>query len=171
MVNFGIIYGISAFGLAQRLGIPREQARSLIENYFQQYPGIKRYMDATIAGARQTGFVETLCGRRRYLRDIGSANQTVRSAAERTAINTPIQGSAADMIKLAMVRIETSLRARGLRSRMILQVHDELVFEVPVEEKETIRPLVLEAMIGALPLEGVPVLVECGFGANWLEAH
>lgn len=171
MVNFGIIYGISAFGLAQRLGIPREQARSLIENYFQQYPGIKTYMDATIAGARQTGFVETLCGRRRYLRDIGSANQTVRSAAERTAINTPIQGSAADMIKLAMVRIETSLRARGLRSRMILQVHDELVFEVPVDEKEIVRPLVLEAMTGALPLEGVPVLVECGFGANWLEAH
>ena len=171
MVNFGIIYGISAFGLAQRLGIPREQARSLIENYFRQYPGIKEYMDRTIAGAKQNGFVETLCGRRRYLRDINSANQTVRSAAERTAINTPIQGTAADMIKLAMVRIAAALREKSLRSRMVLQVHDELVFEVPVAEKDAVRPLVEELMTGALPLDGVPVVVESGFGANWLEAH
>jgi DNA polymerase-1 len=171
MVNFGIIYGISAFGLAQRLGIPREQARSLIDNYFREYPGIKEYMDRTIAEARRTGFVETLCGRRRYLRDIASANQTVRSAAERTAINTPIQGTAADMIKLAMVHIPAALRQQGLRSRMVLQVHDELVFEVPVAEKDQVKPLVEELMTGALPLDGVPVLVESGFGANWLEAH
>jgi DNA polymerase-1 len=171
MVNFGIIYGISAFGLAQRLGIPREQARSLIENYFRQYPGIKDYMDRTIAGARQNGYVETLCGRRRYLRDINSANQTVRSAAERTAINTPIQGTAADMIKLAMVRIAAALRDNTPRSRMVLQVHDELVFEVPVAEKDAVRSLVEELMTNALPLEGVPVVVESGFGANWLEAH
>ena len=171
MVNFGIIYGISAFGLAQRLGIPREQARSLIENYFQQYPGIRQYMDRTIDGAKRHGYVETLCGRRRYLRDINSANQTVRSAAERTAINTPIQGTAADMIKRAMVRIAGALQERGLRSRMVLQVHDELVFEVPLAEKETVRPLVEELMTTALPLEGVPVVVESGFGANWLEAH
>jgi len=171
MVNFGIIYGISAFGLAQRLGIPREQARSLIENYFKQYPGIREYMDRTIAEARRTGFVETLCGRRRYLRDIGSANQTVRSAAERTAINTPIQGTAADMIKLAMVRIAAALRERSLRTRMVLQVHDELVFEVPVTEKDAVQPLVLKLMTEALPLAGVPVLVESGFGTSWLEAH
>ncbi|MFN0127809.1 MAG: DNA polymerase I [Verrucomicrobiales bacterium] len=171
MVNFGIIYGISAFGLAQRLGIPREQARTLIENYFKQYPGIKEYMDRTIAGARKQGFVETLCGRRRYLRDINSANRTVRSAAERTAINTPIQGTAADMIKLAMVRIAAALRQPQLRSRMVLQVHDELVFEVPLAEKEIVRPLVEKLMAHALPLEGVPVVVESGFGSNWLEAH
>ncbi len=171
MVNFGIIYGISAFGLAQRLGIPREQARSLIDNYFKQYPGIKEYIDRTIAGARQSGFVETLCGRRRYLRDINSANQTVRQAAERTAINTPIQGTAADMIKLAMVRIAAAIRENRLRSRLLLQVHDELVFEVPLDEKETIRPLVERLMTDALPLDGVPVVVESGFGANWLEAH
>jgi DNA polymerase-1 len=171
MVNFGIIYGISAFGLAQRLGIPREQARSLIENYFQQYPGIKAYMDRTIDGAKRNGYVETLCGRRRYLRDINSANQTVRSAAERTAINTPIQGTAADMIKLAMVRIAAALREGNLRTRMVLQVHDELVFEVPLAEKDTVRTLVETMMTQALPLEGVPVVVESGFGANWLEAH
>ncbi len=171
MVNFGIIYGISAFGLAQRLGIPREEARSIIANYFKQYPGIKAYMDRTIAGARQHGYVETLCGRRRFLRDINSGNQTVRGAAERTAINTPIQGTAADMIKLAMVKIAAALKERGLRTRMLLQVHDELVFEVPEEEKATVQPLVTDLMQTALPLDGVPILVECGFGHNWLEAH
>ena len=171
MVNFGIIYGISAFGLAQRLGIPREQARSLIANYFKQYPGIKDYMERTIAGARQNGYVETLCGRRRYLRDINSANQTVRSAAERTAINTPIQGTAADMIKLAMVGVAAALKENGLQARMVLQVHDELVFEVPAGEKEAVRPIVEKIMIEALPLEGVPVVVESGYGTNWLEAH
>jgi DNA polymerase-1 len=171
MVNFGIIYGISAFGLAQRLGIPREQARTVISTYFAQYPGIKGYMEKVVADARRNGYVETLSGRRRYLRDITSANQTVRNAAERTAINTPIQGSAADMIKLAMVKIAQALRTQSLRTRMLLQVHDELVFEVPPEEKSVIQPLVVDLMTKALPLEGVPVVVESGFGKNWLEAH
>ena len=171
MVNFGIIYGISAFGLAQRLGIPREQARGLIENYFKQYPGIKNYMDRTISEAKTTGYVETHCGRRRWVRDIASANQTVRGAAERFAINTPIQGSAADMIKLAMVRIHEAFQKQNLRSRMLLQVHDELVFEVPADEKTVVQPLVTELMTTALPLDGVPVVVDSGFGKNWLEAH
>lgn len=171
MVNFGIIYGISAFGLAQRLGIPRTQANALIENYFKLYPGIKAYIEATIAKARENGYVETLCGRRRLLRDINSANATTRAAAERIAINTPIQGTAADMIKLAMNAIDAALRERGLRTKMLLQVHDELVFEVPEVELPTVTPLVEDLMKNALPLEGVPIVVESGYGRNWLEAH
>jgi DNA polymerase-1 len=171
MVNFGIIYGISAFGLAQRLGIGREDARAIINGYFAQYPGVKNYMDRTIAEARRNGYVETLCGRRRYLRDIASSNATVRAAAERTAINTPIQGTAADMIKLAMVGIAAALHDRHLHTRMLLQVHDELVFEVPAEEKSVIEPLVIDLMRNALPLEGVPIAVDSGWGSNWLQAH
>lgn len=171
MVNFGIIYGISAFGLAQRLGVPRSQAQALIENYFTQYPGIKAYMDDTIAAARERGYVETLCGRRRLLRDIASANATTRAAAERVAINTPIQGTAADMIKLAMTAIDQALRERGLSAKMLLQVHDELIFEVPDAELSSVQPLVEELMKKALPLEGVPVVVESGYARNWLEAH
>jgi DNA polymerase-1 len=170
MVNFGIIYGISAFGLAQRLGVPRAEAAALIDGYFTQYPGVKTFMEQTIADCRQRGYVETLSGRRRWIRDIASANATVRGAAERTAINTPIQGTAADMIKLAMITIADRLRSSGLTARMLLQVHDELVFELPPEERDPLAALVGEAMRNALPL-AVPVVVETGFGANWLEAH
>ena len=170
MVNFGIIYGISAFGLSQRLGIPRKQAAELIEHYFEQYPGVKTYMDATIAGAREHGYVTTHLGRRRWLRDITSRNATSRQAAERNAINTPIQGTAADLIKLAMVRIQHEIETRRLRARMVLQVHDELVFDVPRDEIEVVRTLVTEAMRNALDL-GVPLDVETGVGENWLEAH
>jgi DNA polymerase-1 len=170
MVNFGIIYGISAFGLAERLNIPRKEAASIIENYFIQYPLIKDYMDGAIEKARKLGYVETILGRRRYLRDINSQNQTVRGFAERNAINAPIQGSAADMIKLAMIRIHDALNNKKLCSRMVLQVHDELVFDVHKDEAEEIKALVKELMENALPLS-VPVLVEAGMGHNWLEAH
>ena len=170
MVNFGIIYGISAFGLAERLNIPRKEAASIIENYFIQYPLIKDYMDGAIENARRLGYVETILGRRRYLRDINSQNQTVRGFAERNAINAPIQGSAADMIKLAMIRIHDTLNKKKMRSRMVLQVHDELVFDVHKDEIDETKALVKELMENALPLS-VPVLVEAGTGLNWLEAH
>ena len=169
MVNFGIIYGISAFGLAQRLRIPRKEAAGIIENYFSQYPAVKAYIDRTIEAAREKGFVETISGRRRYIRDINTRNATVRSAAERYAINAPIQGSAADMIKLAMIRIHDLLRRTRSKTRLLLQVHDELVFELHRDEKhllEDIRSL----MCDALPLD-VPVTVDCGTGFNWLDAH
>ena len=172
MVNFGIAYGISAHGLAQRLGISRTDAAALIEHYFASYPGIRAYIDRTLETARQKGFVETLTGRRRMLRDINSANATVRGAAERNAINTPIQGTAADMIKLAMGRIHAEIERRGLRSRMVLQVHDELVFDLCGPEEAEMRALVREAMCQALPLPGgVAVEVSLGVGPNWLEAH
>lgn len=171
MVNFGIAYGISAFGLAQRLGIPRAEAAALIEHYFASYPGIRGYMDRTLDFARRHGYVETLTGRRRVLRDINSANATVRGAAERNAINTPIQGTAADMIKLAMGRVHAGIERRGLRSRMVLQVHDELVFDLYMPEEAELRALVTEAMREALPLPGVPIEVGLGAGPNWLEAH
>lgn len=172
VVNFGIVYGISAFGLAQRLGIPRANAAALIEHYFASYPGIRDYIERTLAGARQRGYVETLTGRRRVLRDINSANATVRGAAERNAINTPIQGTAADMIKLAMGRIHAEFERRGLRSRMVLQVHDELVFDLCRPEEAEVRELVADAMRHALPLpNAVPVEVDLGVGPNWLEAH
>jgi len=170
MVNFGIAYGISAFGLSQRLGIPRKEAAAIIENYFAQFPGIRRYMDDTIAFARQHGYVETVTGRRRYLRDIRSSNNTIRSAAERNAINAPIQGTAADMIKLAMINIHRDLAERKLRTRMLLQVHDELVFDVYVPEEREVRPLIEERMKTAIELE-VPIAVEMGVGRTWLEAH
>jgi DNA polymerase-1 len=170
MVNFGIIYGISAFGLAQRLGISRTDAGNLIEQYFEKYSGIKRYMDNTINFAREHGYVETLLNRRRYLRDINAGNWTIRGFAERNAINAPIQGSAADMIKVAMINIHKQLKAHQLQSKMILQVHDELLFDVYIPEKEEIKKIVLEEMQNALPLR-VPVEVSAGFGANWLEAH
>ena len=170
MVNFGIIYGISAFGLSQRLGIPRGEAARIIESYFAQFPGVKRYLDDTVESARAKGYVETLTGRRRYLRDINSANGTIRAAAERIAMNTPIQGTAADMIKLAMVRVDAALLQGHYATNMLLQVHDELLFECPANEVENIRPLVIEAMRHALPLR-VPVVVDVGTGKNWLEAH
>lgn len=171
MVNFGIIYGISAFGLSQRLGnTSRTEAAQIIENYFKQYPGVKRYMEDIVAQARTQGYVETLTGRRRYLRDINSSNMTVRSATERVAMNAPIQGTAADMIKLAMVNVARSLREGGFKTRMLLQVHDELLFEVPSEEVEKVKPVIEQGMRKALPLK-VPVLVEVGTGKTWLEAH
>ena len=172
MVNFGIIYGISAFGLGQRLGIPRREAGDIIDTYFEQYPEVKAFMDATIEGARKNGCVQTLTGRRRYLRDINSANATVRGNAERAAINTPIQGSAADMIKLAMIRVQEFLKAGSYQSKMLLQVHDELVFDLHESEAEVLIPMITEAMQIALPLpNGVPIKVDTGMGANWLEAH
>lgn len=170
MVNFGIIYGITGFGLAQRLGIPRAEAAAIIEEYFRQYPGVKDYMDRCIGSAREKGYAETLTGRRRYLRDINSQNATIRAAAERTAINTPVQGTAADMIKLAMIKVQNFLQAAGFRTRMLLQVHDELVFDLHREEEAAVIPLVVRAMKEALPLR-VPIVVETGTGRNWLEAH
>lgn len=170
MVNFGIIYGISAFGLSERLNIPRKEAAEIIQQYFIQYPLIKRYMDNAINLARENGYVETLLGRKRYLRDIGSSNPTVRGFAERNAINAPIQGSAADMIKIAMIRLHNRLQKENLKTKMLLQVHDELVFDVPLDEAETVKPIIRDEMQNALPLS-VPVVVEMGTGKNWLEAH
>lgn len=169
-VNFGIIYGQTAFGLSQNLGISRQEAAAIIEQYFQQYPGIKQYMNDTIQAAREQGYVETLLKRRRYLRDINSANQTVRGYAERNAINAPIQGSAADMIKVAMIRIHREMAERQLRGKMTMQVHDELVFDVPKEEVPVFRELIERQMKSALEMS-VPILVEIGEGQNWLEAH
>lgn len=170
MVNFGIIYGISAFGLSERLNISRTEAKQIIDQYFQQYPAIKEYMDLSIEKARKKGYVETIMGRRRYLRDINSANATVRGFAERNAINAPIQGSAADMIKIAMIRIHKDLQDQKLKSKMLLQVHDELVFDAHKEELDILKVLVEDRMKNALKLK-VPVEVGMGSGRNWLEAH
>jgi DNA polymerase-1 len=170
MVNFGIIYGISAFGLAQRLSIPRTEAKEIIENYFAKYPKVKEYMNSTIQLAKEKGFVETILGRRRYLRDINSGNSVVRGYAERNAINAPIQGSAADMIKIAMINIQKEFKKKNFRSRMILQVHDELVFDVYKDEVEAVKPVIEENMKHAIKLI-VPIEVEMGTGANWLVAH
>lgn len=169
-VNFGIIYGQGAFGLAENLNIPRAEAKQLIDNYFKEYTAIKGYMDDTIQFAREQGYVETLLGRKRWLRDINSQNQTVRGYAERNAINAPIQGSAADMIKVAMINIHKALKDGGFKTKMVLQVHDELVFDVPHTELELVKPLIEEHMRNALPLK-VPVEVGMGTGVNWLEAH
>ena len=170
MVNYGIAYGISAFGLAQRLGIPRKEGAVIIEQYFKQFPGIRRYMDDTIAFARKHGYVETVTGRRRYIRDITSLNNTLRGSAERNAINAPIQGSAADMIKIAMINIHRELTQRHLKTRMLLQVHDELVFDLYPAEEQEVRALIEEKMKTAIALE-VPIVVEIGVGETWLEAH
>jgi DNA polymerase-1 len=170
VVNFGIIYGISSFGLSERLNIPRKEASDIIHQYFSKYPGIKAYMDNTVAFAREKGYVETMMKRRRYLRDITSSNATVRGFAERNAINAPIQGTAADMIKIAMIDIFRELSDRKLKTRMILQVHDELVFDLLKNEAEEVRMIVEEKMKNAIPME-VPVVVEMNTGTNWLEAH
>ncbi|MEM1405170.1 MAG: DNA polymerase I [Bacteroidota bacterium] len=169
-VNFGIIYGISAFGLSQNLNIPRSEAADIIQAYFEEFPGIKRYMDESIQKAKEKEYVETIMGRRRYLRDINSRNATMRGYAERNAINAPIQGSAADIIKIAMVNIHNWLQAEKLKSKMIMQVHDELVFEVPKGELETMKENVVKLMMSAVDLE-VPMEVEAGTGENWLKAH
>jgi DNA polymerase-1 len=171
-VNFGIIYGQGAFGLSENLGISRAEARQIIDNYKKEFSGISRYIDESIAFAREHGYVQTLKGRKRWLKDIHSSNFTVRSFAERNAINSPIQGTAADMIKLAMIHIHRALQEQHFHTKMILQVHDELVFEVPKEEAATVKPLILQLMKQALPLpNGVPVEAEAGFGESWLEAH
>jgi DNA polymerase-1 len=169
-VNFGIIYGQSSFGLSQGLGISRKEANDIIEQYFIQYAGIKNYMSETMNFARENGYVKTLMGRRRYLRDINSANATVRGFAERNAINAPIQGSAADMIKIAMINIHRELKAQNLGARMTMQVHDELVFDVPRHEVEIIKPIIEHYMKTAIKTE-VPIMVEMGTGDNWLAAH
>ena len=169
-VNFGIIYGISSFGLSQRLGCSRTEASALIESYFAQFPKVKECMDRLISQAREQGYAETLCGRRRALPDLHSGNFNLRTAAERTAINTPIQGSAADMIKLAMVRVAELLQGR--RTRMIMQIHDELLFDLYMEEAAELIPAITHAMTHALPLpNGVPLDVEANYAANWLDAH
>lgn len=171
-VNFGIIYGQGAFGLADNLGISRSEAKEIIDNYKKQFTGIQKYMDEMINYAREHGYVKTLMGRKRWLKDINSANFTVRGFAERNAINSPIQGSAADMIKMAMIKIHHEFKTRKFNSKMVLQVHDELVFDAPSEESEMIKPVILDCMRTALPLpNGVPVEAEVGSGDNWLEAH
>ena len=170
MVNFGIIYGISAFGLSQRLKVPRKEAADLIETYFKLYPKVKVYMESAIAKAREKGYAETILGRRRTLRDINSRNATARQAAERDAINTPIQGSAADLIKVAMVKVDRALKAENLRAKMVLQIHDELVFDVPLDEVEKVKEIVTREMTTALDF-GVPLDVGIGVGGNWLDAH
>jgi len=171
-VNFGIIYGQGAFGLADNLGISRTEAKAIIDNYKKEFSGITKYMDDTINFAREHGYVQTLMGRKRWLKDINSANFTVRGFAERNAINSPIQGSAADMIKLAMVKVQNAFIKKKFKSRMILQVHDELVFDAVKEELDDITPVIIESMQTALPLPyEVPVVAEIGSGKNWLEAH
>ena len=168
--NFGIIYGISVFGLAERMNVSRSEAKELIENYFATYGGVKRYMDESILVAREKGYIETILHRKRYLPDINSRNSVVRGYAERNAINAPIQGSAADIIKIAMIEIYRRFRAEGLRSTMILQVHDELNFSVYPDEKERVQRIVIEAMESAYRMQ-VPLRADFGWGTNWLEAH
>ena len=168
--NFGIMYGISAFGLSQRLGIPRGEAKKIIEDYFEKFPAISSFIEDTLAAARENGYVETLFGRRRYLPDINSRNATARSLAERTAINAPIQGTSADIIKIAMINVDNRLRKEGLKSRMVLQIHDELLFDAIPEELETLEKIVVEEMENVTRLS-IPLTVECNHGNNWLEAH
>ncbi len=168
--NFGIMYGISAFGLSQNLGCSRMEAKKLIDDYFESFPSIRAWIDSTLAAARRDGYVETLMGRRRYVPDVSSANATVRAFAERNAVNAPIQGTSADIIKLAMAAVDRRLCAEGLKSRMVLQIHDELVLEVPSAEIDAVRCLLTEEMQGVIALS-VPLIVECNYGSNWLEAH
>ena len=169
-VNFGIIYGMSAFGLAERLKISRSEASQIIKNYFKEYVGIQNYIDSQVNFAKDNGFVETMLGRRRYLRDINSGNSVVRNFAERNAINAPIQGSSADMIKIAMIEIDKEMTTRDMKSKMILQVHDELVFDVCKDELDVIQEIVRDKMLNALPLS-IPIEVNLNTGENWLEAH
>ena len=168
--NFGILYGISAFGLSQRLNIPRGEAKQLIDDYFANFSMVKNYMDSQLILARERGYVETIMGRRRYLADINSANAAVRAFAERNAINAPIQGSAADIIKVAMININKQFEERGLQSKMILQVHDELNFDVLKSELEVVKQVVKQEMENAVKLD-VPLDIEMDAAENWLLAH
>ena len=171
-VNFGIIYGQGAFGLAENLGISRTEAKEIIDNYKTQFPNIQKYMDDTIHFAQEHGYVQTLMGRKRWLKDINSANFTIRAFAERNAINSPIQGTAADMIKLAMIKIHQEFNKHNFKSKMILQVHDELVFDAHRLGVEKIKPIILNCMQTALALPNdIPTDAEIGVGENWLEAH
>ena len=170
-VNFSITYGAGATNLSRQLGIPRTESTELIKNYFAQFQGLKNYMEETVEFARKHGYVQTLLGRKRTLRDINSRNGLARSTAERVAINTPIQGTAADMIKRAMIHISDAFKKEQVRSRLILQVHDELVFDVYQPELEQIKAIVAEKMQNAIGGLNVPILVEMGTGMNWLEAH
>jgi len=169
-VNFGILYGIGAFGLKIRLGIAQNHAKEIIDTYFGTFKRVKEFMDDSIAHAREKGYATTLTGRRRYLPNINSKNFAVRQFEERVAINMPIQGTAADMIKLAMIKVNSTLTDGGYKTKMILQVHDELLFDAPKSELTTVTPVIKELMENALPLN-VPVIVESGFGDNWLDAH
>jgi DNA polymerase-1 len=170
MINYGIAYGLSSFGLAQRLSLPQAEASSIIERYFARYQGVKAWLDATTEEARKTGMVKTMFGRRRYLPDIASRNMVARMAAERTAVNTPIQGTAADLVKRAMLLVQRALAAGGHAARMLLQVHDELVLESPPDEVEAVRRLVKSGMEGAAEL-AVPLVVDVGEGDTWAAAH
>jgi len=168
-VNFGIVYGLSAFGLANQLGIPQREAQTYIDSYFERYAGVRKFIKATIDEVRRTGFTKTLFGRQRPIPDINSRNPNQRGFAERTAVNTPLQGTAADLIKLAMIEIDRELERRGLAARMLLQVHDELLFEAPPEEVEDVRRLVKTAMENVHPLN-VPLVADVGVGGNWRDA-
>jgi DNA polymerase-1 len=168
--NFGIMYGISSFGLAQRLKIGRGEAKKIIEDYFANFPAISSYIEDTLTAARENGYVETIFGRKRYLPDINSRNATVRSLAERNAVNAPIQGTSADIIKLAMINVDARLKKEGLQSRMVLQIHDELVFDAVRDEVDALCAIVKEEMENVTSLS-VPLTVECNYGNNWLEAH
>ena len=169
-VNFGIVYGVSAFGLSQQTNLNRSEAKELIDAYYLTYPKLKAYMNEQVDFARENGFVETVLGRRRYLKDINSQNAVVRGAAERNAVNAPIQGSAADIIKLAMIKIHRRMKSEDWKSKMLLQIHDELVFDVPKVEVDALTKMVKEEMENAFTLE-VPLVVDVGIGENWLEAH
>ncbi len=169
-VQFGIIYGISAFGLSQNIGISRTEAKQIIDGYFKEFPKVKEYMDFSIEKARENEFVATILGRRRYLKDINSRNGMLRAMAERNAINAPIQGSAADIIKKAMIDVQSEIEKQNLKSKMLLQVHDELVFDMHKEEENVLKNLVKQNMENAVELD-VPIIVDLGIGNNWLEAH
>ncbi|MDO7609466.1 MAG: DNA polymerase, partial [Crocinitomicaceae bacterium] len=169
-VNFGIIYGQSAFGLSQNLSIPRKEAKAIIDSYFEEYPTIKKYMENVVAHSREKGYVETILKRRRYLPDINSSNAIVRGYAERNAVNAPVQGSAADVIKLAMIKVQNEMDEKNLKSKMVLQVHDELIFDVLDNEREVMEKLVKKNMESAVELS-VPLDVEYKIANNWLEAH
>ena len=164
------MYKRQAFGLSQNISVSRKEAKQIIDQYFEEFPGVKDYMDLSIQKAREQEYVETIFGRRRYLKDINSRNAVMRSAAERNAINAPIQGAAADIIKIAMIDIDKKLKEMELNSKMLLQIHDELIFDVHPDELETLKKVVIKSMSEACQLE-VPLIVDVGVGANWLEAH
>ena len=168
--NFGIMYGISSFGLAQRLRIGRKEAKKLIDDYFESFPAINSFIKDTIESAKENGYVETIFGRRRYLPDINSHNATVRALSERNAVNAPIQGTAADVIKLAMINVDRAMKEAGEKSRMVLQIHDELLFDVVKGEEDIMKEIVVREMESVVKLS-VPLTVECNIGKNWLEAH
>jgi len=170
-VNFGIMYGLGPYGLSQRLRIPKKDAETIISNYFNQFPNIKKYIDNTIESTRKKGYAETMLGRRRYFTDISSKNSNIRSAAERAAINHPIQGTAADMIKIAMINIYNELNRLNFKSKMILQIHDELLFDAIVNETEELKQVINKLMSNALPLGDIPISVDIGVGKNWFDAH